>query len=77
MRPGDEAPPGEPAPGENPCPKCGGSGRFNGRGCRHCEGTGRVPQVPGEGSEREERDDERVDREAAETFPASDPPANY
>ena len=32
-------------------------------------------------SERKKRDedteDERVDREAAETFPASDPPANY
>lgn len=25
----------------------------------------------------EHAEDERVDREAAETFPASDPPANY
>jgi hypothetical protein len=25
----------------------------------------------------EGKEDERVDREAAETFPASDPPANY
>jgi hypothetical protein len=26
---------------------------------------------------REGKEDERVDRDAAETFPASDPPANY
>jgi hypothetical protein len=37
---------------------------------------------PGEDREREEKpdedtEDERVDREAAETFPASDPPTNY
>ena len=31
-----------------------------------------VREEPGEGKE-----DKRVDREAAETFPASDPPANY
>ena len=31
-----------------------------------------VRKEPGEG-----KDDERVDREVAETFPASDPPANY
>lgn len=31
-----------------------------------------VRNEPGEGKE-----DERADREAAETFPASDPPANY
>jgi hypothetical protein len=31
-----------------------------------------VPQEQGEDGE-----DERVDREAEETFPASDPPANY
>jgi hypothetical protein len=33
---------------------------------------GEEPEKPGE-----DADDERVDREAAETFPASDPPANY
>ena len=42
---------------------------------------------PAEDAEREEqlepepsppeKDDERADREAEETFPASDPPANY
>lgn len=31
-----------------------------------------VREEPGQGKE-----DKRVDREAAETFPASDPPANY
>jgi hypothetical protein len=31
---------------------------------------------PGE-REPAEKDDERADREAEETFPASDPPANY
>jgi hypothetical protein len=31
-----------------------------------------------EGKKRDEdTEDERVDRDAAETFPASDPPANY
>jgi hypothetical protein len=33
--------------------------------------------VPPERGDQDEREDDRVDREAAETFPASDPPANY
>jgi hypothetical protein len=32
------------------------------------------PEPPASSTDEE---DERVDREAAETFPASDPPANY
>ena len=32
---------------------------------------------PPAGRQKDERDDGRADREAEETFPASDPPANY
>ena len=38
------------------------------------------PDVPGDAVSPEppsDEEDERVDREADETFPASDPPANY
>jgi hypothetical protein len=35
-----------------------------------------APEVP-PGAPPPETDDERADREAEETFPASDPPANY
>jgi DnaJ-class molecular chaperone len=42
MAPGDEAPPGERAAGEDICPDCGGSGRIDGRACEACAGTGRV-----------------------------------
>jgi hypothetical protein len=39
------------------------------------------PDVPGEDVSPEppkpDEDEDRVDREAEETFPASDPPANY
>jgi len=42
---------------------------------RHDQEEGeRDPPVP---AEPEEDEDHRVDREADETFPASDPPANY
>jgi len=56
---------------------------------REREGPGsgteeRLPDVPGERVSPElpdprpdADDDERADREAEETFPASDPPANY
>jgi hypothetical protein len=42
MAPGDEAPPGEPAAGENVCPECGGSGRIDDRACEDCGGSGKV-----------------------------------
>jgi hypothetical protein len=44
------------------------------------EAPGRETAEPPEGQQdrdQDEREDDRVDREAAETFPASDPPANY
>lgn len=49
---------------------------------RHTEGPGSeepAPQTPPGGGEEapEEDEDARVDRDAEETFPASDPPANY
>jgi len=46
--------------------------RENREGARGATDPAPVRKQPGEGKE-----DERVDREAAETFPASDPPANY
>ena len=42
MRPGDEAPPGEPAAGDNLCPHCSGTGRQGEDACPKCEGTGLV-----------------------------------
>ena len=42
MRPGDEAPEGTPGTGLDVCPRCGGSGRVDGRECPECEGTGQV-----------------------------------
>ena len=40
--PGDEAPPGSPATGEDVCPDCGGSGKRDGTTCATCEGRGKV-----------------------------------
>ena len=43
MNPGDEAPPGSPATGENLCRACGGAGLdTNDQACPECGGTGRV-----------------------------------
>ena len=42
MKPGDQAPEGAPASGENVCPRCGGSGRQGATACPDCGGTGRV-----------------------------------
>ncbi len=42
MKPGDEAPAGTEGAGENLCPRCGGSGEFDGRPCATCDGTGKV-----------------------------------
>jgi hypothetical protein len=44
---------------------------------REGPGSGLEDSAPVRKEPGEEREDERVDREAAETFPASDPPANY
>ena len=47
---------------------------------REREGPGAeepVPQTPPGDAEPEEDEDARVDRDAEETFPASDPPSNY
>ena len=49
MRPGDEAPPQEPAVGEVECPECHGSGKLNGEACRNCQGTGMVREAVGGG----------------------------
>ena len=59
-------------------PNRGGTGRDRGQDDRE----GHDPPEDDQDREREEKpgedtDDERVDREADETFPASDPPANY
>jgi hypothetical protein len=35
-----------PAP-ENPCPRCGGTGRIGASACPECAGTGRVAQAIG------------------------------
>ncbi len=50
MKPGDEAPPGEPAAGTNECEHCGGTGRQeNGEVCPECRGTGEVREAVGGG----------------------------
>ena len=47
--PGDEAPRGAPATGEDVCPVCKGEGRRGGSACAHCGGTGRVTKAIGGG----------------------------
>jgi DnaJ-class molecular chaperone len=49
MKPGDEAPAGEPAAGENTCEACGGTGREDGGTCPECQGTGEVREAVGGG----------------------------
>ena len=49
MRPGDEAPPREPAAGETECPDCAGSGQKDGDTCPACRGTGWVREAVGGG----------------------------
>jgi DnaJ-class molecular chaperone len=49
QHPGDEAPSGTPATGEDVCPDCRGSGRRDGRQCATCGGTGRVVEGIGGG----------------------------
>jgi len=44
INPGDDAPEGTPGTGENICPRCSGSGRFEGEACPECDGTGIVIQ---------------------------------
>jgi hypothetical protein len=40
--PGDVAPPGTPGTGENICPQCSGSGKFEDRTCPSCNGSGKI-----------------------------------
>ncbi len=42
MNPGDVAPPGTPGTGEDICPDCSGTGRFNNVPCPNCGGTGKI-----------------------------------
>lgn len=42
MNPGDAAPPGTPATGENLCPHCSGRGKIDDEPCPTCGGTGKV-----------------------------------
>lgn len=49
MAPGDEAPPGERAVGEQVCPDCEGTGRVDGSPCETCDGTGRIHEAIGGG----------------------------
>ena len=49
MKPGDEAPPEEPAAAVNECPDCGGTGQRDGGTCDTCRGTGEVQEAVGGG----------------------------
>jgi hypothetical protein len=42
LKPGDQADPGTPGTGENVCPRCGGTGKVDGRTCKNCRGTGKI-----------------------------------
>ena len=42
LKPGDEAPPGAEAAGENLCPICSGLGDIDGHRCDECAGTGKI-----------------------------------
>jgi len=42
MVPGDKAQPGADNAGEDLCPRCGGTGRYEGKECENCGGAGRV-----------------------------------
>ncbi|MCB1883260.1 MAG: hypothetical protein KDG89_04560 [Geminicoccaceae bacterium] len=48
-RPGDEAEPGTPGTGEGVCPRCGGTGKAEGKACPACDGTGKVVEGIGGG----------------------------
>ncbi|MFL5117946.1 MAG: hypothetical protein ACJ8DG_20205 [Microvirga sp.] len=47
--PGDEAKPGTPGTGENVCPRCHGTGKFEGANCPDCGGTGKIIEGIGGG----------------------------
>jgi RecJ-like exonuclease len=49
LNPGDQAPPDQPAAGEDVCPDCGGDGTVDGRPCETCGGSGRVIEAVGGG----------------------------
>lgn len=42
MVPGDKAQPDADNAGEDLCPRCGGTGRYEGKECENCGGAGRV-----------------------------------
>ncbi|WP_298963183.1 hypothetical protein [uncultured Methylobacterium sp.] len=46
-KPGDKAPPGTPGTGDDLCPRCHGTGRFEARPCPDCNGTGTVTEPIG------------------------------
>ena len=46
--PGDEDVPGGRQTGEEPCPRCGGTGVVAGDTCPDCAGTGRVTVIVGD-----------------------------
>ena len=37
-----DLPPSAPGPGNNVCPRCGGSGKLTAETCPDCHGTGKV-----------------------------------
>jgi RecJ-like exonuclease len=49
LEPGDLASPNAIDAGESGCPRCGGSGRVDGRDCPQCGGSGRVVEPVGGG----------------------------
>ena len=50
MKPGDEAPPQEPAAAENTCEHCSGKGTHeDGTTCPVCRGTGVIQEAVGGG----------------------------
>ncbi|WP_309084346.1 hypothetical protein [Chelativorans sp.] len=48
QRPGDETEPGTKQTGENTCPRCAGTGSFEGKPCPECKGTGSVTVIVGD-----------------------------
>lgn len=49
LNPGDHTSPDAPGAGENVCPVCKGSGRFDNRACANCGGTGKIIEGIGGG----------------------------
>jgi RecJ-like exonuclease len=47
-RVGDETPPGSPQSAEGVCPRCGGAGKYEGKQCPDCDGSGVVMVIVGD-----------------------------